>query len=308
MIKEYKHGEITWVDLTKPTQDEVRTAMQRFDLPPTVAQELFFPSVKPKTELYENYFYLILHFPAIKHAGHPQSVQELDFIIGKNIVLTTHYDGIDPVHKFVKEFELSSILDKKLVPDEKEEHGGHLFYVMLAQLYEKLGEDLSYVEASLEEIEEMIFQGKEKDMVFEISNASRVLISYRQALISHSDILETLKLITHKFFGESYDVYVNDLINQHFHVTRRVEQLQDVVKEIRETNFAILSTKQNEVMKILTIMAFVTFPLSLFASLFGMNTTFLPIVGLPYDFWVIVAAMLILTIAFFIYFKQKKWL
>ena len=70
----------------------------------------------------------------------------------------------------------------------------------------------------------------------------------------------------------------------------------------------MVSTKQNEVMKGLAIMAFVTFPLSLIATIFGMNTHYLPIVGMRGDFWVIIGAMLFLTACFFWYFKRKRWL
>ena len=60
-------------------------------------------------------------------------------------------------------------------------------------------------------------------------------------------------------------------------------------------------------MKNLTIMAFVTFPLTLISSVFGMNTSFLPVVGRPNDFWIIVSFMAILALTFFMYFKVKHW-
>ncbi|MEX2405050.1 MAG: magnesium transporter CorA family protein [Candidatus Paceibacterota bacterium] len=308
MIKEYTHGDITWVDLTKPTQDEVRTAMKRFDLPPAIAQELLSPSAKPKIDVYGDNFYLILHFPAIKHAGQEESIQELDFIVSKDTVITTRYDSIDPVHKFTKEFKISSILKNNLAPEGQKEHAGHLFFAMLSELYETLAADLAYIETSLDEIEEKIFAGKEKDMVREISNVSRILLTFRQSLITHSGILQSLKEVSDDLFGENYDLYINELINEHFRVSRTVEQLQDIVKEVRETNHALLSTKQNEVMKTLTIMAFVTFPLSLLASIFGMNTVHTPVAGMENDFWIVIVIMGILTLAFFIFFKQKKWL
>ena len=61
-------------------------------------------------------------------------------------------------------------------------------------------------------------------------------------------------------------------------------------------------------MKVLTIMAFITFPLSVIASIFGMNTKTLPIVGVPHDFWIIMGIMVFATIMFFALFKYKKWL
>ena len=61
-------------------------------------------------------------------------------------------------------------------------------------------------------------------------------------------------------------------------------------------------------MQLFTIMAFLTFPLSLLSSIFGMNTQAMPITGQPYDFWIIVGAMAILVVIALSYFRFKKWL
>ena len=61
-------------------------------------------------------------------------------------------------------------------------------------------------------------------------------------------------------------------------------------------------------MKILTIMAFVTFPLSLIAAIFGMNTVYIPIIGTPGDFWIVMGIMGFATFLMFLYFKRKKWI
>jgi Mg2+ and Co2+ transporter CorA len=55
-------------------------------------------------------------------------------------------------------------------------------------------------------------------------------------------------------------------------------------------------------------MAFVTFPLTLISSIFGMNTDTLPLVGLPGDFWMIIGIMVTLALSFFTFFRIKGWL
>ena len=70
----------------------------------------------------------------------------------------------------------------------------------------------------------------------------------------------------------------------------------------------MLTTKQNETIKTLTIMAFITFPLTLFSSMFGMNTEGTPIIGHQYDFWIIIAVMCTVAVFFFAFFKYKKWM
>ena len=81
-----------------------------------------------------------------------------------------------------------------------------------------------------------------------------------------------------------------------------------MLDELRETNNSILTTKQNEIMKTLTILAFIVVPLATLSQIFGMNVTHTPLVGLPYDFWIIIGIMLGLALAMFGYFKYKKWI
>ncbi len=80
------------------------------------------------------------------------------------------------------------------------------------------------------------------------------------------------------------------------------------MKELRETNNSHLETKQNEIMRIFTIIAFITFPLTLIGTVLEMDSPYNPIKGLPYDFWIITAILIGLGFGMYGFFKHKKWL
>ena len=67
MVKTHTHKNLTWVDLSSPTLEEVREIMGRFSINPLVGEELLAPSLKPKIDLYDHYLYTILQFPAFRH-------------------------------------------------------------------------------------------------------------------------------------------------------------------------------------------------------------------------------------------------
>jgi len=258
-------------------------------------------------ELYgDTMIYMVLHFPAFKHTHASQQNQEVDFVIGKNFLITTRYDTIDPIHKFSKIFEVNSILDKD--KNGTSEHAGFVFYKMAKKLYHAIEHELEYMSDSLDVIEQKIFEGREKEMVSELSKISRELLNFKQALVTHRDILGSFEIVSKKFFGEQYVYKSRNIISEYFRVQNAIAANMDSLVELRETNNSLITTKQNETMKILTIMAFVTFPLSLFASVFGMNTQTLPLTGFKGDFWVILGIMALAAIFFFAFFKYKKWL
>ena len=305
MITKYRHKNLTWVDVESPTKEEIRELIKDYSIQLDVAEELLLPTIKPKIEFYENeLIYLILHFPAFRHSHNSQKNQEVDFIIGKDFLITTRYDTIDPIHKFSKVFEANSILSKSYLGS----HAGFLFFYMIRKLYRSLEHELEYIHDSLIEAEKGIFDGREKEMVVELSSISRDLLDFRQGTRMHKEILESLEVAGKKFFGEEFSKQLKAIVVEYHKIKSEISFNLDLLTELRETNNSLVSTKQNEVMKILTIMAFITFPLSLFASVFGMNTDYLPIVGKPNDFWIIVGSMAVATILFFSFFKYKKWL
>lgn len=306
MITKHEHKNITWIDLESPTNEEVRKIAKEYSIYPVVAEELLLPTLRPKVELYDNFIYLILHFPAIKHT-HTKKLgqnQEVDFVIGKDFLITTRYDTIDSLHKFSKVFEVHSALNK----DEEEHQVGILFFDMITKLYGALDHELEYIRNSLNEIEDEVFKGKQKEMVAELSTVSRNLLNFKQSISLHKDIIALFDVSGKKFFGEDFSEQFESIKRRRNKVLHSLETNFDFLTELRETNNSLLTTKQNEVMKILTILAFITFPLSLVAGIFGMNTKFTPVVGRDFDFFIIISAMFITTFLMFVFFKYKKWL
>ena len=109
-------------------------------------------------------------------------------------------------------------------------------------------------------------------------------------------------------FGQGYKKYIRNIFSDYVKVKSSIEGLKDYSDELRRTNDSLLTTKQNEIIKILTIMAYITFPLTLVTGIFGMNTRHTPVIGIDADFWIIAGFMLALTAGMFVVFKIKKWI
>lgn len=304
MITRYTYRDLTWIDLESPTRDEVRSVMEEYRIHPIVANELLSPTVRPKVDPYDNFIYLLLHFPAVTHHHGKSTEQEVDFIVGKKFIITTHYELIDPLHEFSKMFEVNSLLDK----GNMGEHGGYLFYYIIREMYRALGMQLDTLSERLEEIEARIFAGDEVGMVEVISSTNRDLLNFKQATRYHKEVLESFELAGRHFYGQDFSYHLRAITGEYYKVASVLEGHKEALLDLRDTNDSLLTTRTNEIMKVLTIMAFVTFPLSLIAGIFGMNTKEIPIVGMPHDFWWVIGIMVIGVVLMFAFFKYKKWL
>ncbi|MFT5036983.1 MAG: magnesium transporter [Candidatus Azotimanducaceae bacterium] len=303
MLERHVHHKLTWIDMLNPTADEIREVIAECKIPLEYANDL--TTMTPRSEVHalKNLLKVTLDFPIVKRNDitHPH---EIKFIATKKHLITIRFEDIEALHRFSKEFEVSSLMKNH----GKDFTGGNLCMALLEHLYRTMTVKLDYLESKMVDIEEQIFQSKEKEMVFEISKLSRRLIAFRQTLYAHEAVLEELREKIVVSFGKNYEQYIVILQNEYDHQIGRVRALMSTIESLRDTNTAILSTKQNEIMKTLTIMAFITFPLTLFTSMFGMNTKTTPIVGQDGDFWLILGIMGIVSVGFFAYFKYKKWM
>jgi len=303
MQNRYENGGITWIDLESPTREEVQRVASEFSIEPLIAEELVQPSSKPRAERRRSYLYLVLHFPAVRHS-HKSKEQEVDFVIGKTFLVTTHYDLIDPLHKFSKLFEVNSLLEK----GAGSQHAGFLFFFMLKKLYQAVEHEIEHMARAQQVIEDHIFAGHEVQMVEEISNNARGLLNLRQTIEPHRDILHSLEEEGGAFFGGEFVQYLRSLSNEYFRVHNHIMRSTESLHELRETNNSLLSTKQNETMRVLTIMALLTFPLSLMVAIFDINVVDNPFNYVPHGFAIIVGSVFVVGILMLLMFKHKKWL
>ncbi len=302
MIERYFFKNITWLDVLSPTVEEMRSIVDECNVPREHTSDL--TTMTPKTEVFskKGFLKITLDFPVVKRTdiNHPHEVK---FIVTKTHLITIRFEDITTIHRFSKEFEVLSMLKGK--------NGAScetLFTTLLTFFYESLYEKLDYLESRLKDIEEETFRDREEDMVFELSQVSRRLIAFRQAIDAHENALARLPAAAKIAFTKDHTPALEAIFHQYEIIVRRLRALTSTFEDLRHTNNSLLETKQNNFMRIFTILAFVTFPLTLFSSMFGMNTSGTPIVGHPYDFWIIVLVMIGVSIGFFLYFRYKKWL
>lgn len=303
MIERFSSSSLTWISLKAPTSDEVREVMEEANLPPELMNDLTGPVPRSSSVALSGTVKVTFDYPIVKRTdiNHPH---EIKLIATKKHLITVYYEDVEALHRFQKEFETIALLNNT----RKRTTGFHLLTSVMSFLYTALGSKLDYLDSKLADIETEIFKEREKEMVGVISDISRRIITFKHVIATHERVLSELKSALEAVSAKQHVIAANELIDQFEFVTSRIKSTHEALTELRETNMALLTTKQNEIMKVFTILAFITFPLTLFTSMFGMNTTTTPILGQKGDFWIILGSMVVVSIVFFAYFKYKKWI
>ena len=102
-----------------------------------------------------------------------------------------------------------------------------------------------------------------------------------------------------KYFSELKEQTTNLISNIDF-------ELQELESKINLI-FSIQGHRLNEVMKTLTILSVIFIPLTFLAGIYGMNFENMPELKFKYSYFILLAAMVIITLISVWYFKRKKW-
>jgi magnesium transporter len=229
---------------------------------------------------------------------------EIDFVIGKNFVITVHYRQIIPLYEIAKTLETNAILKD----GNFTKNGGVLVFYIVRQLYDFAARQLDHIQLKINKIEDNIFKGREKEMVEGISYVRCDIIDFQRTIHAHKSVLYSLEPASVNLFGKEFVHYLNNMVGEFVKIKNHLAVIKETIVSLQDTNDSLLTDKANDTMKTLSIMAFLTFPLMLVAALFSMDTQFTPIIGVKGDFWIIVAMMLIGVLGMVVIFKRKKWL
>ncbi len=278
--------------------------MEEFNINSRIEDEIISPTPYPISITFPDYEYMVLHFPT---AGGTEGTrtQEVDFIVGKNFLITARYEVVESLHSLHRVFEAEELLGVS----DKELSTQVLVEQTLRRLYAAISGEAERLLRALERIEDDIFAGKERATVRSISEVSRVLLKFDTVLARHKEPLTEFlsELQATSFFGKGFAEHASRIEAEREHAASIVASYRAVASELRITNDSLLSAAQNEIMKQLTIMSFIILPLSLITGVFGMNVETMPIVHTAEAFWVILSIMAALVVLFFGFFKWKRW-
>lgn len=305
MIFRYEYPGGVWVDLERPTPDDIRRVAHEFSISERIEAELLSPTPSPLVAGDENTALLVLHFPANEIENGNTKSQELDFIVGNRFIITVRYEVIVPLH------HLKKLLDtQKIVSEHTAIATDVLLEILFAHLYTAVRDHTNHAADNLARVEENMFDGHERNTVQSISNVSREFLHLEATLANQEESLgRFLKVLTERdFFGASFAERAERILAERTQVERLVETHRAIATELRETNLAMLEVRQNEVMKTLTVITFAVMPLELIALVFGMHMPGAPLEQNPNAFWIILLMMAGIAALMIFFFTKKRWL
>ncbi|HUY62190.1 MAG TPA: CorA family divalent cation transporter [Candidatus Paceibacterota bacterium] len=304
MTFRYDYPDGVWIDLEQPTEEEIHEVARAFSISERLETELLYPTPSPLVANDPSTALLVLHFPEHGEVHGETKSQEIDLVVGAHFIITVRYEVIAPLHRLKKLLETESVVDGTAAISTDV-----LLEIIFAHLYTSVRDHTSHSADVLARVERDMFGGHERTTVRAISTISREFLHLESALANQEEPLARFlrTLSERSFFGPSFAERTTRILAERIQIAHLVRTHRAVATELRETNSALLESRQNEIMKTLTMITVVVLPLELIAFVFGMHVPGTPLDQNSHAFWIIMAVMLAAVGFMTVYFARKRW-
>ena len=302
-IETIKWGKITWINVEKPTNSDMEYLAKNYLFNLFDLEDCLSRIERPKIDEYENYLFLVLHFPVFKQESRVTTSSQVSIFIGEDFLVTVHTGDLKTLAKLFDDCQLNE--------RAREEHmarsSGYLLYRILDRLVDYCFPILNRVIANIEAAEDRLFSEPARDTVQEISVLRRDVMSYRRIIRHQPAILKSLEVREYPFLREDLDVYFGDIGDHIGTISETLEEYKEVVEGLNATSDSLFSHRTNEVMKMLTVLGTILLPLLVISGIYGMNVS-LPFGDSSFAFPLIILFTLCISGGMLAYFRNRRWI
>jgi magnesium transporter len=304
-VAELAAAGLTWVNAVAPDLETSQALAERFGWHPLDVEDIVSKRQRPKVDDYEDdqYLFAVLHFPVFDKTVQRLNGAELDVFIGQDYLVTIPNRELLPVTRLFARCDSDVAFRGQLFA----KGSGRLLYEVLDDLFDYCFPILDKIGHKLDRIEDEMFAGAAEDVVRDISNVKQEIISYRKVIKPERSTLRVLERRINRFLPEELELYFDDINDAVERIWDQLDNYKEVVEALEQTNESVISHRQNDVLRLLTLISVTMLPLTLLTGIFGMNVVY-PGEATRVAFWVILAGLLATLVGMVGFFRWKRWL
>ena len=303
-VQELTANGLTWVHLDAPTVEEATALQERFGWHPLDLEDVLSKRQRPKVDEYtdEGYLFAVLHFPVYDKNVQRLNAAELDAFIGHDYLVTLPNVELLPVTRLFRRCEEDEALRNQLFG----KGSGYLLYHVLDDLFDYCFPILDKIGHKLDSIEDDIDDERFDEVVRDISKAKQEIISYRKIIKPQRPTLRLLERYVERFLPQELELYFDYIVDASERIWDLLDNYKEVVEALEDTNESAINHRQNDILRVLTVVSVILLPLTLVTGIFGMNVHF-PGFETAAAWWGIVAGMFGLAVCLALFFRYKRW-
>jgi magnesium transporter len=295
---------VRWLNLERPREADRDWLEREFAFHPLAIEDVASRNQRPKLDAYDDYLFIVLHFPVFDKPSGRLLTAELDLFVGPDYLITLPDQNLPPLGAMFERYR------------EREEVRGGVFSKGTGYLLYKIVDtcvDASFpmlrkMGAKLDRLEDDIFEGRSAQIVRDISNVKQEIINFRRGVRPMRAVLRDLERTKQRYLADDLDIYFDDITDAAERIWDVLENYKEVAEALEDSNESVLSHRLNQSIRVLTAFSVAMLPLTLLASIFGMNVPLPGQSGSLNEFLVISAIMIATLLGVLVFFRRRGYL
>ena len=296
-------GGQTWIDIEHPSEKESEYLAHNYPFHPLDLDDCLSRIQRPKIDEYKDYLFLVLHFPVFNKEARVTSPSQISVFIGQNYLITLHKGELKPLVKLFRECQI----DEESRREHFSEGPGYILYRIIDRLVDSCLPISNKLLGNIEDVEERIFSNRGRSQIREISILRRDIISFRRIIWPMRAVIGSLEPKARRFAKMDLAVYFGDTVDHLDKIWDALDEYKEIIEGLNDTHDSLASNRTNEVMRVLTIIATILLPITLLASIWGMNIP-LPFQHSSYALFYIILIMIAIIASMLYFFHRQHWI
>jgi len=296
-------GELTWINIEQPTEQETDYLQQNYPFHPLDLDDCLSRIQRPKIDEYKDYLFLVMHFPVFNKEVRVTTPSQISVFIGPSYLITLHKGELKPLVKLFRECQI----DEESRQEHLSQGPSYLLYRIVDRLVDSCFPIANKLQDNIEDVEDRIFANRGRSQIKEISVLRRDVISFRRIIWPMRAVIGSLEPKIRRFAKIDLAVYFGDTVDHLDKIWDALDEYKEIIEGLNDTHDSLASNNTNEVMRILTIIATIFMPITLIASLWGMNVP-LPFGNSEHGLVYIVIIMAGIVSGMLYFFRRRHWI
>ena len=296
-------GDLTWVNIERPTEKETEYLAQNYPFHHLDLDDCLSRIQRPKIDEYKDYLFLVFHFPVFSKEARVTTPSQVSVFIGQNYLITLHKGELKPLVKLFKECQI----DEESRQENFSQGSSYLLYRIIDRLVDYCLPISNKILDNIDDVEDRIFSDRIRGAIKEIATLRRDVISFRRIIWPMMAVIGSLEPKVRRFTKTDLAVYFGDMVDHVDKIWDALDEYKEIIEGLNDTHDSLANNRTNEVMRILTIAAAILLPITLVASIWGMNIP-LPFQHSSYSLLYIILIMVGIIGGMLYLFRRQRWI
>ena len=292
-------GEFVWVGLHEPTDDEMSQVAELFDLHELAVEDASRAHQRPKLEDYDGSYFIVLKTARYHDETEEVHFGEIDIFLGSShVVVVRHGEGT----------ELRSA--RKRLEDRPELlrlGPGSVVWAIVDKVVDDYMPVVAGIDDDIEEVEQAVFD-TESEPTQRVYFLKREVIAFHRAVFPLLAPLEAIERGAFPGIDEQLRRYLRDVADHARRVDETINSQRELLTSVLEANLALVSVRQNEVVKRISGYAALIAVPTFMASIWGMNFQHMPELDWPVSYPLALLSMVVVVAVAYRYLRRVGWI